>query len=201
MRLVLAFLRNWGVSLIEFALTGTVVATALGVLLGHVRTFGMLPIWGAWGVSFGVLIGAAIALLTERPTRRARNNAREVIGLSATDAECTAALHASVRGPIPEDPKTRQAAARLAAGRLGHTPPLNGVILLIAGGLLFTLTVSMTAEDLSNWPFSCVGWGMLTQQVQTWRVHRRIRRLTEMPTTDKRHRMSNGRDGSAFGTR
>jgi hypothetical protein len=201
MRLVLTFLRNWWISLIEFALTGTVAATALGVLLGHVRTFGTLPVWGAWGVLFGVLIGAGIALLAERPTHRACNKAREVIGLSATDADCTAALRASVRGPVPDDPKIRRAAARLAAGRLEHVPPRNGMILLITGGVLFTLAVLLTAENLSDWPFSCVGWGMLTQQVRTWRVHRRVSRLTEIPTPDIGHRLSNGRDGSAFGTR
>jgi hypothetical protein len=184
MRLVLTFLRNWGISVIEFALTGAVVATTLGVFLGHVRTFGRLPVWGAWGVLFGVLIGAVMALLAERPTHRARNNARKVIGLSATDAECAAALRASVRGPIPDDTKIRWAAARLAAGRLGHAPPWNGMILLTAGGMLFALAVLLTTEDLSNWPFSGPGWGVLTQQFRTWRVHRRVSRLTEIPTPD-----------------
>jgi hypothetical protein len=185
MRLVLTFLRNWRIYLIDFALTGAVAATSIGVLVGHVRTFGGFPVWGAWGMSFGVLIGAVRALLAEHPTPRARNNAREVIGLSATDAECAAALRASVHGPVPDDPKIRGAAARLAVGRLKHAPPRGcGMILLILGGLLFTLAVLRTAEDLSNWPSSCAGWGMLIQQVRTWRVRRRVSRLTEIPTPD-----------------
>jgi hypothetical protein len=98
MRLVMTFLRNWRIYLIDFALTGAVAATSIGVLVGHVRTFGGFPAWGAWGLLFGALIGAVRALLAEHPTPLARNNAREVIGLSATDAECAAALRASVRG-------------------------------------------------------------------------------------------------------
>jgi hypothetical protein len=133
-------------------------------------------------VLFGVLIGAVVALFAEHPTPRARNNAREVIGRSATDAECTAALRASVRGPVPDDPRIRRAAARLAVGRLEHAPPGSGMTLLITGGLLFALAALRTAEDLSNWPFSGAGWGMLTQQVRTWRVRRRVSRLTEIPT-------------------
>jgi hypothetical protein len=185
MRLVMTFLRNWRIYLIDFALTGAVAATSIGVLVGHVRTFGGFPAWGAWGLLFGALIGAVRALVAEHPTPRARNNAREVIGRSATDAECAAALRASVRGSVPDDPKIRRAAARLAVGLLKHAPPPGyGVIFLIVGGLLFTLAALRTAEDLSNWPSSCAGWGMLTQQVRTWRVRRRVSRLTEIPTPD-----------------
>jgi hypothetical protein len=183
MRPVLIFLQNWRISLIELALTGAVAATSIGVLVGNVHTFGRLPVWGAWGVLSGVLIGVVMALRAEHPTRRARNNAREVIGLAVTDAECAAALRASVRGPVPDDPKIRWAATRLAVRRHKHALRRSGgMFFFILGGLLFALAVLRTAEDLSNWPSSCAGWGMLAEQVRTWRVRRHVSRLTEIPT-------------------
>jgi hypothetical protein len=78
MRPVPTFLRNWGNSLIDFALTGAVAATSIGVLVGHVRTFGGFPAWGAWGMLFGVLIGAVRALLAEHPTPRPVGHRRGV---------------------------------------------------------------------------------------------------------------------------
>lgn len=182
---LLTQLRYGGFSMIDLPLTGVVGATALGAGFFHVGTARELLVWGAWGVLIGVLIGGVMATAATRRTRRALNRTRGLVPL-ATDEAYAAALRAAAGGPIPTDPTLRRAGALLAADRLERMPR-KSMVVLVTGGVFVTLAAFSTiAWDMSYWAFAPVGWGMLAEQLPTWRVHRRVNRLAEKPDRQAR---------------
>jgi len=176
MRRVWTVLRRWGPASIEYVPHGAVLATMFGTLLFDVRTLDEFLVWGAWGALFGLLTGTVVALLAERATRRRRERARELIGASATDADCDVAIRASVRGPVPVDPAIRRAAGQMAAAR-ERTGPRKNAAFLAFGCLAFAAAVWTSTDDLGNWPTSGAGFVIVSQQMEACRAHRRAARL------------------------
>ncbi|MHA6620927.1 DUF6518 family protein [Pseudonocardia sp. DLS-67] len=177
MEFVLTNLRYQGDTLTEWALTGAIGATALRAVFG-VPTLREFLVWGACGVLSGVLFGVGSALRRTHRLRRARDRARELLGQSATDAECALAVRAAVRGPVPGEPKIRRAAVQLTADLLLEHMPRKRVIGLVVGGMMIIFAVGDAAlEDLSYWYLAGAGWGMLLPQLSSWRAHRRVDRL------------------------
>lgn len=129
------------------------------------------------GIFSGVLFGLAMSWLTARQqAARDRRTAPFTAGLTAQGR--TLAMRASHRGPVPDDPAIRAAAAALARDQLEQTTSQRGRNL--AGLAAFTVLELVQALTSSPWFWLAVllfaGFFVALLR-QPRALHRRLSRL------------------------
>ena len=126
------------------------------------------------GASTGVLFGGSMVVMRERQQRQLHTAAGD---LPADQVD--AAGRAANRGPVPDDPTIRQAAARIAQSRLDSMVRMR-VLVIIAIVLLTGSTVLNALDgEVSSAVITALGvLAMANLLYEVKRLRRRVARLT-----------------------
>lgn len=160
---------------LRMAYTSAVVILVVFVGVWFARLQGPdigLPVLGIALIVIGCLVVAALLTAAAGQMRQKYVEALDPV----TPAERNQAIHASLKGPIPEDPRVRQAAANVARVSLSLLQR-NRVMEIVGYGVMavvFPANVVIALVDDS--PAKAVFWGVLFVILVVGVVQQRSRR-------------------------
>ncbi|MDT8913114.1 hypothetical protein [Amycolatopsis sp. PS_44_ISF1] len=168
-------------------LIGVAAGVFFGAVLALVSATTAYP-EGPWWVSalIGAFAGTGFGVAAGFAVPRQERLLWEVAGADLSRPQFRQAARASLSGRVPEDPRLRQAATRVAVYRLAqHRRPRTSTIVILGAGLGLGLTGSLLS-GLTGYPLTLIAAGFLVLSL-AWtlyepvRLRRAILRLHEEP--------------------
>lgn len=159
----------WELSLISGLLFGSLMGVVFASQSTHHLSAGVVG-----GLIAGVVYGAVVGPFTA--SQRKRTN--DVLGPIAVPQR-RAARRAAIRGPVPTDPQTREAAARFASFQLDHLYRTRWVGLIVLAAMVILSAVNIIFLT-AWWSAGVLLFGGLLTLLLVWPRHlrRRLARLS-----------------------